>query len=566
MPRRRMNLKFAFLLLAVFLFLIATAAIVWSVRTNANDITQQWAAKFIWKQVLYDKTQILQPIYREITLARQLAKSPALIEWARSPEDPVLKRSGLRLLENFRYNFIDNNYFAVFLANRQYYYNNSNNDFDGQQLRYVLNSQATEDQWFFRTVNGKDPLQLNVSLDRALGITRLWINSLIRDGDEVLGLVGTGMDLTLFTEQLALNKESGIQSFFVDAYGQIQLSHDGFLVDAGYKDAKDRGLERIFADSGTLERLEKAFGELKSRRKSVSTVLVRSGGHPYLVGIVYLPEIDWFELTMINLQTVLPLSQFSTLIFVLIGVLLLSILVFNLALNHFLINPIASLTAAMGRVQDGEAPEEELQSEGIGEVAQLVEHFKEMANVVLLSRRDLERKVKQRTLSLERVASLDPLTGLLNRRGMLRCIENRLDQARREQNTAGLLCLDVDWFKKINDKHGHGAGDQVLVAVADIIRENIRSFDQASRWGGDEFLVLLHPISRDNLKILGERICQQVSEHGCLEGEIRLSVSVGGCLSKPDYGAEQFLHGADQALYLAKEAGRSCYRAWPKAE
>ncbi len=561
-----MNLKFAFLLLAVFLFLIATAAIVWSVRTNANDITQQWAAKFIWKQVLYDKTQILQPIYREITLARQLAKSPALIEWARSPEDPVLKRSGLRLLENFRYNFIDNNYFAVFLANRQYYYNNSNNDFDGQQLRYVLNSQATEDQWFFRTVNGKDPLQLNVSLDRALGITRLWINSLIRDGDEVLGLVGTGMDLTLFTEQLALNKESGIQSFFVDAYGQIQLSHDGFLVDAGYKDAKDRGLERIFADSGTLERLEKAFGELKSRRKSVSTVLVRSGGHPYLVGIVYLPEIDWFELTMINLQTVLPLSQFSTLIFVLIGVLLLSILVFNLALNHFLINPIASLTAAMGRVQDGEAPEEELQSEGIGEVAQLVEHFKEMANVVLLSRRDLERKVKQRTLSLERVASLDPLTGLLNRRGMLRCIENRLDQARREQNTAGLLCLDVDWFKKINDKHGHGAGDQVLVAVADIIRENIRSFDQASRWGGDEFLVLLHPISRDNLKILGERICQQVSEHGCLEGEIRLSVSVGGCLSKPDYGAEQFLHGADQALYLAKEAGRSCYRAWPKAE
>ncbi len=561
-----MNLKFAFLLLAVFLFLIATAAIVWSVRTNTNDITQQWAAKFIWKQVLYDKTQILQPIYREITLARQLAKSPALIEWARSPEDPVLKRSGLRLLENFRYNFIDNNYFAVFLANRQYYYNNSNNDFDGQQLRYVLNSQATEDQWFFRTVNGKDPLQLNVSLDRALGITRLWINSLIRDGDEVLGLVGTGMDLTLFTEQLALNKESGIQSFFVDAYGQIQLSHDGFLVDAGYKDAKDRGLERIFADSGTLERLEKAFGELKSRRKSVSTVLVRSGGHPYLVGIVYLPEIDWFELTMINLQTVLPLSQFSTLIFVLIGVLLLSILVFNLALNHFLINPIASLTAAMGRVQDGEAPEEELQSEGIGEVAQLVEHFKEMANVVLLSRRDLERKVKQRTLSLERVASLDPLTGLLNRRGMLRCIENRLDQARREQNTAGLLCLDVDWFKKINDKHGHGAGDQVLVAVADIIRENIRSFDQASRWGGDEFLVLLHPISRDNLKILGERICQQVSEHGCLEGEIRLSVSVGGCLSKPDYGAEQFLHGADQALYLAKEAGRSCYRAWPKAE
>ena len=154
----------------------------------------------------------------------------------------------------------------------------------------------------------------------------------------------------------------------------------------------------------------------------------------------------------------------------------------------------------------------------------------------------------KRTEALERLASIDPLTELLNRRGMEKNIQLELNHARREHYQFGLLWLDVDHFKQINDSLGHDKGDE------------------ASRWGGDEFLILIRTDSESTLYNLAERLRKEIrkveltSDDGTLA--LLLSVSIGGTIVSEFSSIKAALLNADSALYQAKHAGRNQSVIW----
>ena len=188
-----------------------------------------------------------------------------------------------------------------------------------------------------------------------------------------------------------------------------------------------------------------------------------------------------------------------------------------------------------------------------------------MAHAVLESKRDLEAKIQDRTAALERLAKIDLLTELLNRRGMTEYIEAELARSARENNCVGILWLDIDSFKDINDRAGLAVGDQVLRGVAESIRTTLRPYDVAARWGGDEFLVLLQATDAEALNGLGERLRAVIRANqpildsaGC---PVEVTVSVGGHLAQKNEPLDSILQHGDQALYAAKAAGRDCYRA-----
>jgi diguanylate cyclase (GGDEF)-like protein len=246
-------------------------------------------------------------------------------------------------------------------------------------------------------------------------------------------------------------------------------------------------------------------------------------------------------------------------------------------LSRQVIAPLGSLDRAMARVADGQDPGHLLQqggAGGAGEMQRLIRHFTHMAAAVLQARRDLEHKVGERTAALDRLTKIDPLTELFNRRGMGERLAAELERARRAHTHVGLLWLDVDWFKTINDSHGHAVGDAALKSVARSIQSVIRPYDVAARWGGDEFVVLLPEATPEALAALGERLRTVVAAatdlHGAqgqpLHPGLRLSISIGGHLAQPGDSLDSLLHQADQALYAAKAAGRGCYRSSTDAQ
>lgn len=178
----------------------------------------------------------------------------------------------------------------------------------------------------------------------------------------------------------------------------------------------------------------------------------------------------------------------------------------------------------------------------------------------------LEHEVAQRTADLSEanqqlaeVARIDPLTGLLNRRGFIDEAEAEIRRFLRNGRDFSIVLADVDHFKKFNDRHGHACGDHVLRRIGSLLRHQLRDVDRVARWGGEEFILLLPETGRDGAVVLAEKLREYIA--GNLfeyEGE-RLSITMtfGIATHRKGESLEACINRADTALYHGKERGRN---------
>ncbi len=161
--------------------------------------------------------------------------------------------------------------------------------------------------------------------------------------------------------------------------------------------------------------------------------------------------------------------------------------------------------------------------------------------------------------NLEITAATDALTHLLNRREMMKRMEYERVKHMRNKRPFSIVIADIDHFKNINDTFGHKAGDDVLIAVAGILRAGIRKADSVARWGGEEFLLMLPETQADGAANLADKLRQTVGETAIPHGKSTVSVTM-------TFGVRQFTGGslddlliaADNALYEGKARGRNC--------
>lgn len=153
----------------------------------------------------------------------------------------------------------------------------------------------------------------------------------------------------------------------------------------------------------------------------------------------------------------------------------------------------------------------------------------------------------------------DPLTNTGNRIAMDQVLQREVDMARRNLHPLSLLMLDIDHFKMINDTHGHAQGDEVLKAVAQTLKQQLRNVDMVFRYGGEEFLIILSNTGREAAAQVGERLRFAVMELQCLNAgqPIEVSISLGCASLLPGESSESLLRRADNALYIAKREGRN---------
>ena len=171
------------------------------------------------------------------------------------------------------------------------------------------------------------------------------------------------------------------------------------------------------------------------------------------------------------------------------------------------------------------------------------------------------QEIRVRDEKLSQLATTDTLTGLANRGHALESLQTMLTRAQRLGRPMGVMLLDVDHFKQVNDTYGHPAGDQVLRDIAHILQANVRAYDLAARFGGEEFLVLCEGADLPATADMAERIRTAVASHVCrlADGQtLHTTVSVGVYAGAgPHATAMQLIEWADQALYRAKQAGRN---------
>jgi diguanylate cyclase (GGDEF)-like protein len=237
---------------------------------------------------------------------------------------------------------------------------------------------------------------------------------------------------------------------------------------------------------------------------------------------------------------------------------LLLVLVLSVATTLSIVHPVRRFSDAMRRLANGDSSARMARG-GIKEIDALAVEFNQMARSIAVYQRQLESTVNERTFQFRHLEDHDPLTQLPNRSQLLRYLRGALEVSKEATQTLGVLFIDIDNFKTINDSKGHAFGDQVLIAIANRVREVVGEAGFIARLGGDEF-ALVYGVGQGGSSpvVMGNRLLQAFSSPLHVDGhELSIGISVGASVF-PEHAdtAEGLLSAADAALFHAKASGR----------
>lgn len=554
MSRLERNFLALILAFAVMLAVVGFFAF----KQITEDVIENWGQRLAENQVRYNSSRLLQPLEREIALAQQMARSPTLLKWAENPKNKQLHQAAMQELESFRKSFRAQNYFIALMQTREYYHNNANNDYLGSELRYTLRETRPADAWFFRLIEEGRDFHININPDVELGVTKLWVDILMRNSEgQILAVLGTGMPLEDIVVDLLTPDHNGIQSLFVDVKGAIQLYQDLRLIDfasfvqpEGQKRTIDLVVDLPEEGQMLLETMRRMHQEPDSSRQVV-TRFVTVEGQRHLVGIAYLPTIGWFDVTFLNLTEIMPRGHFWPLAGVILIALILVLIIIHYVLRSEILIPLTTLSQEMEHFGRTKGKSNNLENVYHGELGRVFRQFQNMAGMVHANTEQLEAMVAERTKELEIKARVDSVTGLFNRVAMTEFLERESARCARTEDHYGIIWIDVDDFKNLNDTHGHGAGDLLLKELGKELLREVRLYDYAARWGGDEFLILISSCDNECLNLIGKRVREAI-ESNTMFKKYQVTVSTGGALSGDNDSYEDVLAKSDADLYRAK--------------
>jgi len=545
------------------LTLVAFAAIsvpayfsfVWIVNSTVVTL----GTLFAEKQILFDRYRGLGALMQEVKLAETLARSDAVVEWAKDETNRERSARGIAELEHYRQAFSDHSYFFAMAESGNYYFNDAQNAYSGKQLSHTLSRDNPRDAWFYKTLALGEGCHLNVDNDDALQVTKVWFNCVVTDGTGPIGVLGSGLDLTAFIREVVDIPQRGVQAMFVDQSGALQAHRDPRLIDFHSITKELANKRTIFSLIDKLEdqeALRALMTEVTSGDVVVKSRFMQVAGHNMLVGVGYLDQLGWYNVTFMDVDTIIDRSLFLPIGLLLAAIMLACALLVAFVFKRSVLDRLQRMERRMNAVKAGSlAPVPA--DQGSDEIGRLSQTFSSMAATVSDHTKMLEQMVQERTEELQRLAYRDQLTDIFNRRGFIDAFTEA--QANAGDERLAMLLIDIDDFKGINDGFGHLAGDQVVAETARRISAIIRPTDACGRWGGDEFIVLINGLGTRGLRSIAEVIRKAVSGPVIVlpDGrEVAMTVSIGACLADAADTIDTVTDMADAALYSAKTQGR----------
>jgi diguanylate cyclase (GGDEF)-like protein len=546
-------------LISTTLILLLTGFFSWlSMRVVAEGIVANWVEIYAEKQLRYDKVRTLLPLIQEVNLSKEFSKIESIKNWAKQPSNEELKERALHDAEIFRSRFSDNSFFIALRKNNHYYYSDNDEEKSGiNSYRYTLDQSKPEDSWFYSIISAKKDIHLNVNPDVELGLVKLWSDVLIRDEEDILGVIGTGLDLSDFLHQMVEKQDIYSSIFFTNYEGSIQLHQREELIDYASitKQAKDKKLIFQLLDDDTSKlQLQNSFDLAKRNPNSVETITVYKDGIRKLASVSYIAEIDWFQVNFIEINHFLPWTEFSSLFVVFIISLISALIIFYILITLIVTKPLEELDDSIRALEKNKSKTPKVSRFAGSEIKRLISDYKNMSFSLLEYQNQLELKVAERTKALNTLSQLDPLTNLYNRRGIELYVQDYMKEWKEDGHSFSVITIDINDFKMVNDKYGHSIGDKVLESISDYLKRIISDKGEVSRWGGDEFVILIKEREDQPMSGIIDRLMKDSKSLKINVGDKEFNVmfSIGFSSIKEGDSFKDILNKADKNMYSMK--------------
>ncbi len=473
------------------------------------------------KQIIEtEKLKLEASLKSEIAIALKMANSPLIQRYFLNPANSELREIAFEEIAEYRKAFASNSIFWVNDIDKKF--------FSDELYAYTVDTADTSNYWYMMTLNGEDKYNFNINYNPNLNVTNLWINALVSDNQhKPIGIVGTGVNLFDFINNVYQNYSGIAQIYFHKADGEITGASDISLVEkkVNITEALSHGTEILAITKGlkTDEKIE--FFETKDKKRVVA------------VGLI--PALNWYITAMCPIEVGNSLRGMT----VLFGIMMTIIFAVFVVFNIFVVGMLEPLNRMVKTINQT------------------------LFDWELKPVEDNSHRDEIRTLGeFLNMTIIDQLTGIYNRRYMDGHLKKIIKSMVRANSNLSLLIIDIDYFKKYNDTYGHDAGDNCLRTVASTLSKCVsRDLDFVARYGGEEFAVVLPNTDKNGAHVIAEKLLEKVREcnmpHKASLIADCVTISVGGTTSivKHFHHAQDYIKAADKALYESKKNGRNRY-------
>ncbi|MFY0991501.1 biofilm regulation protein phosphatase SiaA [Halomonas sp. C05BenzN] len=392
------------LLLACLVALIPALLIGWQV---IDEVRRHFAGAYAEQYTRLQMQQIRAPLARELALSRRLANSVVTREWLEAPHDPERRTRFFEEAEGFRQQFGSTTYFVIDHARGDYYLGDSPNG-SATSPRHRLSTASAQDAWYFATMGSSASYTIEVTDDPPLERPMIRVGVKVRDGDRLLGLAGGGLDLQHFLDRFIRDSAPGMTPMLVDPRGVLQAHPEQARMALGttvnpFDDTSGQRIQSLVDDEAQREAVRRALQHALRSPGDIVTLDVDMAGEPRLLSVGYLPELQWLLATALDLEAAPLLNSrwFWPLVTTLVLVLATLMAVFAYATHRLILAPLDRLKHSARAIADGDFATR-LPTERRDEIGELSLAFSHMAHQVEQHTQQLEEKVRQRTLDLQR--------------------------------------------------------------------------------------------------------------------------------------------------------------------
>ncbi|GAB0057581.1 hypothetical protein SIID45300_01912 [Candidatus Magnetaquicoccaceae bacterium FCR-1] len=377
------------------------------VRSMQEHIQLELTRYSVERYVMLHREKTLGGIQGDLMLALKLADSEAVRRWVRDPANGAATGPAMRELGSFLSLFTSHEMFVASKPTGQFFFVDTQAIRDSRQSpikpTQILGADNQDDAWFFKTLEDTAPYNFNVDHNNKLNVTKLWINVVMKEGQEPVGVVGTGIDITKFIESFVKSREEGVTGMFVNEAGAIQGHADPSLIAQNAPINSEQATSTIWkllANEQEAERLKSLMTRVKGGGQGELLQLTLSGV-PRVVAVAYIPPLKWFTVAAFDRTSVVGSRDFLTVLAVMLMAMVVSSLMVYVVGNRLVVEPLRMLVDGTRRVAEG-AFDLHLPEERKDEIGEVMVAFSRMARQISESRRLVQTNVATITAALQR--------------------------------------------------------------------------------------------------------------------------------------------------------------------
>ncbi len=394
--------------------LLALLPTIWIGLEMLERIQAQLGQAYAQNFTLLSAQRIEAPVSRELALAQRFGDSLLLRQWLMDENSDSKKSRFFQEADEYQEAFQGGNYFVINQETLAYYFNGPDKKYS-QRPRYHLDPENPDDEWFFTTIEDFDTFTINVNPDVHLGNVQVWINVMVWNDDQKIGMAGTGLELSQFLEEFITADEPGVTPMILDAQGFIQAHPDESLIaygsgaeaDTKKSDQEQPSLQKEFTDSSDSNKLTQAMQRAQKNPKNVETFRAKLDGKEQLLALTWIPELSWYVLSAVNLKAaqVIDDKWIMTVVAAVFVMFCILLLVYGYGVEKLVLRPLGALHTSAIALAHGNY-NVTLPPAGTDEIGGLSRAFGSMIEEIKSHTRELENKVSQRTSELEEQSTL----------------------------------------------------------------------------------------------------------------------------------------------------------------